>query len=189
MAGDQTNLLDRYITTRNLLFLFILFLLLSILGFPMVRTRLTELSGGIALIDTHFLYTPGELYRWIEAYGPAGRSLHAISSLTLDLVYPLAYGLFLALAIAGLYRLSLPTKPWPQKLSYMAFGVMLFDYLENFSAVTLLLSFPRRLPWLAGLISIFTPTKWVLGGLATVALFAGLVIWWTKRPRPGKVHA
>ena len=138
--------------------------------------------------DVSLWYSPAELYRMAEAYGPEGRRAYIRARFSFDVAWPLVYGAFLVTAISWLYaRGFAQSSPW--RLANLAplLGVLL-DFAENLSTSLVMARYPSRTPGIDVLAPVFTLVKWVFVGGSFVLLLVGLVaaIWqWIRtRARP-----
>lgn len=180
MIGAIRTWITRLASGRVFVLLLVLFgaLALAVNFLPFGVPRLKALSGGVGILDLKFFYGADEAYRMLAAYGPEGRRLYLRGLLTVDLILPPLYALLLAVAIALGFGRSLRPESRLQALSLLPLAVCLADYLENASIVTLLLKYPARIEWLAGVAGYFTLTKQVLSLLcmALSLLGAGLAL-------------
>jgi hypothetical protein len=128
-------------------------------------------------LDMRSSYTPQEAYQLIRSYGEEGRHYYALIEVTLDLVYPILWALLFSLLTIYLFRRAFPPNSFWQNLPLLGPIVMLVDYLENASIITMLLSYPRRLEFLAQVANIFTGTKSVLSWLQLILIVIGLLGW------------
>lgn len=104
--------------------------------------------------DAYLHYTANNFYALMEQYSLEEIGIYTRSIIFLDFLYPVFYSLFLALFI---FRLSHKTF-----LSLLPFGVLIFDYFENLSVLTLIKLMPSRYDTLATIAGYFTLTKWIL---------------------------
>lgn len=153
--------------------LVVIFLLLMLVIFPLAIGRLTALSGGVGLIDMEVGYSPNQVYQMIAAYGEQGRQHYILTTLTADLLYPLDYGLLLALLILVSYRRAFPTGRLVRFLVWMPLLATAFDLLENACIVTMLASYPAQLILVAQLAGMFTLVKWALVLMSVVLVLVG----------------
>ncbi|MCJ7623129.1 MAG: hypothetical protein MUO76_06475 [Anaerolineaceae bacterium] len=140
-------------------------------------------EGGVEKIDLQFTYSPGRLYEIMEPYGEGGRRAYAFSHLTSDVLFPFVYAFLFGIAISYTIQRAFPSDSWIQRLNLVPFALLLVDFLENISLVILLLSYPSRMLWLAGLAGWSTALKWVLSGASVILPFVGLVLWIVRRIR------
>jgi hypothetical protein len=82
--------------------------------------------------DVRFGYTPDELETLFHDWGAGGRRLYLVTQLTLDLVFPLVYGLLFACLIVRTCDES-----WGRWLCLLPLALIACDYLENFSGLVL----------------------------------------------------
>ncbi len=168
--------LERYARGPLILFFTVMSALFGLVVLPRGGAQLKSTSGGVGPIDTLFFYTPDRVYDMIAAYGEAGRAMYRTSALTADLIYPIAYSLFLGLAITWCFR-QLPVRwHWGRRLNLLPFGAALFDVLENISVVAMLSVYPARPTLLAWVATTFTMTKWGLVAVSVGTLTIGLIL-------------
>jgi hypothetical protein len=95
--------------------------------------------------------------------------------MTFDVIWPVAYTLFLATALSWLYaRAFAPGSPWRLANLAPVLGALL-DYAENLSTSLVMLRYPARTPLVDTLAPLFTLTKWIFVGGSFALLLAGLV--------------
>ncbi len=176
--------LERWATGRIILILLGLFLLFTLVIFPILTSRLTLLSNGVNLIDNEFSYTPEKVFSMVTSYGAEGRPLYITITLTADLVYPLIYGLLMMEAMTFFYRSSFARDSVLQGWVYVPLAALAADYLENICLVILLATYPNWIEGLAQAANIFTGLKWGLLLISIGLTLAGLVAWLLKG-RPG----
>ncbi len=170
--------LEMLANRRLLAVLLVLFLVLFLVIFPMVSAQLALLSGGAHMIDMEMGYTPDQVYQMIAAYGEQGRSLHIITTLTADLLFPLDYAFLFALLIVITYEEAFPAGGMLRmlrNLSLMPFAAAAFDLLENAGIVAMLSLHPRQAPFLAQAANLFTTLKWGFLVLSIVLALIGFL--------------
>src|SRR5215208_3120323 len=70
---------------------------------------LSELSGiAQPILDGRLWYSPDTVAEVAKGLGPQGRTLYAISELTLDVLFPLVYGTAFALLILSVMQRASP---------------------------------------------------------------------------------
>lgn len=164
--------IERLAQRTPILIMLGLFLLFTLVIFPILTGQIIRLSGGVGLIDGEFSYSPDKVYQMIAAYGEQGRPLVGITTLTADLLYPVIYALFFSLLLIFTFRRFVRAESPFQGLVFLPFVTMLADYLENACLLVMVASFPARLDGVAQFASLFTSLKWglLLTCLALVAL-------------------
>lgn len=177
--GRLAAFLDRISTARGLILLLVLSLACQ-LSFSTLR----KLSDSDARpLDRHFHYSAEQAYEIIARHTPDERRAYVLRTLTLDVGYPVAYSLLLAVVLTLLLRRLLrPESGW-QALRFLPFVVGVTDLLENTSAVLLVLRFPNRLLTVAGIAGWLTTAKWSLVALCGAMIAAGLLMLLWQRLR------
>ena len=106
--------------------------------------------------------------------------------MTGDIIYPIVYTLFLALAITWLFERRFAPNSNTQKYNVVPFGAWLFDLLENICIVTMLSVYPSTHPLLAWISTVFTMLKWLFAiesvGLLLIGLFMASRTGFRKQP-------
>ena len=120
-------------------------------------------------IDIHFAYSPEKAYELINSYSDATRKSYMIGSMTLDVIYPVVYVLFLSFSLLVLFRKN-------EKLGWLPYLLFVSDLLENAGIVTLLYNYPREQYYLAIVTSVFSTVKWILSILIVLILSTGLLM-------------
>jgi hypothetical protein len=128
-------------------------------------------------LDLQSSYSPERAYQLIESYGEEGRQHYALIELTLDLIYPILSALFFSTLTIFFFRRVFPLNSFWQKLPLLGPIVMIVDYLENTSIVTMLLNYPSRLDLVAQAANLFTVAKFALSGLELILILVGFIGW------------
>ena len=133
---------------------------------------------GLVLLDSRIWYTPGEaaaLFEALDRLDAHARTVYAATGLTIDMVFPLAYGLLFAILLFRLFRAPFFLLPLATAAA---------DMLENITVAVLALSHvgaPAPLAWLA---AAFTLVKALFGYAGLAATAVGAVRWlWRRRCR------
>ncbi len=144
------------VSGKKVLILFGIYLIFAAIIFP----ALPHSNAGIP--DIKYYYSAEEVYQIIANYTPAERRNYALSSMTVDVLYPLVYSLFLtALSIFLIGKLNI-RKHLTIRLAYISMGAAAFDLLENGSLTVMMLNYPVRFNILADVAGYFTAAKWTL---------------------------
>lgn len=130
----------------------------------------------IVMLDFYSSYSPEVAFQLLEAYGKEKRIIYLITLWTLDLLFPLAYGLALIWVFIHLLRKSFP---WLlndlYKLTFIPLLLTITDLLENISITILILSYPNRFSVLAKTADFFTESKWILVNLVLLIIIIGFI--------------
>ena len=144
----------------------------------------TPEGGGF---DTTFFYSPGQALDRAAAFDVPGRFAYIADRWTLDLVWPLVYGAFLASASAFALRRLGEGDGFAAAFRILVLLGPVLDYGENIAATVLVASVPARpLGW-AWAASVLTPAKWIAiaaAGAGVLGLYAALAIRGFRASRP-----
>jgi hypothetical protein len=144
----------------------VLFLVFTAIVLPNQAAQSEDYTGDAGSPDQSFFYTPEDLYRMAEAYGPGGRQAYITARFTFDLVWPLVYLIFLGTSLGWLCgKLFEPYSRWRSWVSLPLLGA-LFDYLENIAAAIVMARYPGSSPVAAAAAPIFTVLKWSMIGFS-----------------------
>ena len=163
-------------TGWRVLFLFLLNVVM--MGYIMpVATAILALAANNSVLplDLLFFYTPAEAFAMLEKYGQTGRALYMKIELTVDLLYPIIYTLFLALLISWLFQRAFSLDSKMQKWNVAPVGAWFFDLLENIGIVSLLAMHPSQPAALAWLTMLLGLIKWAFAFLSIGLVLVGLV--------------
>lgn len=136
-----------------------------------VGQPLNEKGEMVQLLDTIFNYSQEQAYQHLAAYTEQGRAVYLFSVLFLDTLFPLAYGIFLALLLAFLLE-----KTSFRIITLLPLLLILVDYIENSHIALLLINYPEQMPQVAYTGSLFTSAKWILIGILLLSVSLGCYI-------------
>jgi hypothetical protein len=188
MAARLSTWLHKLATGWVTLAALVFFLLFTALVLPNQAAQADAETGGAGSPDTSLVYTPAELYRLAEAYGPEGRRAYIRARFTFDVIWPLVYTVFLGTAISWLYSRAFPAGSLWQRLNLAPVLGALLDYLENVATSLVMARYPLRTPVIDALAPVFTLVKWVFvgGSFALLLIGAGAALWrWVRRRGAG----
>ena len=172
----MTAILSKTSNWKFIVPLFLLFALFSFYLFPHYQSRMTEAAGEpVAGLDTRFSYTTEEVQRDFDALGPAGRDLYGFVVGTIDMIYPLIYGLLFVLVLAWLLKRTAGPSSSRMMLALLPLAGVLLDYLENINTLRLLAAYPDFSPDAVSWGERMTQFKHAFG-LLSVAMAAFLAI-------------
>lgn len=154
-----------------ILALFATFVVYLVITLPILQAAP---GGAIVSLDAQLFYTPQEAFSTVGSYGDA-TSFWIRTYLTWDIVNPILYSLAIGLLISWLFQRGFKPESKLQKLNVVPVGAGLFDLLENFSIVILLLTYPAQYTVVAWLSTFFTMSKVVLLGVSILLVLIGLV--------------
>ena len=138
----------------------------------------------LQIMDLMMGYTPEEAFTLAEGYGNTGRWLYVTVSLTLDMIYPIVYGLFLTLCLIFLLENSYPKMVnMLYKGTFIPLLMSLVDFFENVFISTFVASYSLgyRWTWAVYIANFFTQFKWMLAPLIFTLLIVGLITYWANK--------
>ncbi len=158
--------------------LFLLTFCFSGLVFPWVAEQIDARAGqDVTALDITPGFSPDEAYQVLEAMGEEGRAFYQKVELTLDVVYPVTYGLFTVVLLGLLLRSLFPGLLAWRKLAALGFLGAAFDLIENFGIAAYISIFPERADGLAWVISVAGVLKFALIGLGFAIAAVLLLVW------------
>jgi hypothetical protein len=172
-------------TTRNVLILLVLLVVFSLAIVAPMYDRIETLSGDVGAMDLLIVYTPGKAYEMIAAYGQQGRRYYTTIALTLDTIFPLLLTLTFSSILASVFHRTFSREGVVQRAVLVPLAAMTADLMENMGIVTMLLSYPRKLPAVALLASAFSTVKWTGIAAESVLVVVGVVASLIQRVRRG----
>lgn len=179
MKTKLLTIFEKWANWKSILALFALQMLFTLVIMPSASS-----SGKLELpiLDLHFWYTPQQAYQIIADTPPELRQIAAITHLTLDIIYPIVYGLLICLILIVTFRWAFPKSRFADAAIFVPWSGVLFDYLENFGLATMYLSYPTELIPLAWATAVFTSLKWTLIGVGFgLVLIGGVKLTFTKK--------
>lgn len=164
------NLLSRYVVTLpgfSVLVIIILFCFLEI----QKGEKELNLKAENILLDKRFWYTPTDVKSFLahinKIKGREGLNLYVWIHIVPDVIFPIAYGTFLAALIIGFYSTEVDGKLVIPILAAM------FDLGENFTTAYLAWSYPNISSPLTWLACGCTLTKWIMIIFSVILIFIG----------------
>ncbi len=154
----MTNFFTKYATWKSILILLGLNLIINVVLFPLFQAA----SPNAIPLDLQFSYSPEKAYQLLANFSSEELKNYMLVELTLDVAYPVIYGLLLAFLI---FKLSQKTA-----LAILPIIVLFLDYLENIGIVTLIHYYPQKLTTIATITSLFTSLKWSLVVVSVVVI-------------------
>ena len=122
---------------------FLLFCYFTFFLFPNQQTQLTKIAGEqISPLDTRFSYSLQEVNYLFENLGIEGRELYATIVGSVDMIYPIVYGILFMLVLVFLLRKLSGHKSKLILIALLPVLGSLFDYFENFHILKLLQKYP-----------------------------------------------
>jgi hypothetical protein len=176
MLSTLSQKFHAWTTGRRVLILFIAVVLMAGYIMPVAGGILALAANNSVLpLDLMFFYSPETAFDMIEKYGPAGRDLYVKILLTVDILYPIIYTLFLALFLSWLFQRGFPRESPMQRMNAVPVGAFLFDLLENAGIVSMLSMYPSIPAVLAWIIMMISTVKWLFAFASLGLILVGMV--------------
>lgn len=144
-----------------------LFLLFLMIVFNVVIMPNLAGDTNAVPIDLQFAYTPQRAYELINSYSDETRHNYMIGEMTMDVLYPIVYTLFLSLTLLLLY-------PQKEKIALIPYVIFIADMFENTGIITMLYNYPSELHGVALATSVFSTIKWSVVIVCFLLLIVGL---------------
>jgi hypothetical protein len=172
-------------TGRNILILLLILVVFSLAIIGPIYKRIERRSGGVGALDLLIVYTPDKAYDMMTAYGQPGRRYYATIASTVDTIFPLLLAVTFGSILASVFHRTFSREGVLHRAVVVPVAAMTADLLENVGIVTMLLSYPRKLPAVALLASAFSTVKWTAVAAESVLVIIGLAAWLIQRVRRG----
>lgn len=140
-------------------------------------------TGSIPMFTLDVLpgYSPAYLAEVLGTYGEAGRSAYASSLMSLDMLFPISYGIFFALLVRRVYKnLNVPVG-LVNAMIVMPLLSWALDWIENSTFVYLISVYPVQPLAVAQFVSLVTLIKVSLYALTIISLVFGSALMWKQR--------
>lgn len=152
--------------------------------FPNLARRMGEMAGGGTFrpLDLRVGYSAADALSALTVLGDDGRRFYLLVELTVDVLYPIVYGVFFFLLARWLLAKVPPSPVWAERASLLPFAAAGLDLAENALIVALIARYPERMPTVTALANATTAAKFLCLAL-TVALVLYAVVRWTVNRR------
>ncbi|NOY98226.1 MAG: hypothetical protein GXP40_03340 [Chloroflexi bacterium] len=174
MTEKILTTLEKWAGWKSILMLAVLELAFNVWVLPGMAPQ-SGAAADVPVLDLQFWYTPQQVYQVSAAYSLAQRRAAAVGHLTIDIIYPLVYGLLLSLLLVITLQRALPARRFARLSPLFPWLAVLADYLENVALATIFLAYPARLVPLAWAAAGFTAVKWSLIAVVFLLVVAGSV--------------
>jgi hypothetical protein len=162
------------LATRRVVIPAVLVALLCVAGFEWRDARL----GGLELLDPRQWYTPEQaaaLFAALDRLDPRARAVYAWTEVSIDLVFPVAYGLLFALLLLRLFKDGRP-------LYLLPLAGAAADVFENLSIALLASTYDGAPTSWTSVAAVFTLLKSGLLLTTLAAAVGGAIRWlWVRR--------
>lgn len=133
----------RNIDGKKVLLLFVVTNMVYVFMLTVTIPWVMGFSGGMKLFDMMPMgYDPEYALLLLDKLGQEGRHVYLYNQLPVDMIYPLLFGITYCLLTAWFLNKLNTLKEEPFYLCILPLLAGLFDYLENFSIINMLMKYP-----------------------------------------------
>ena len=172
--NKKLHIIYREVTGKQVLFIFVFFVLFVAGVLPFIQTLTTRVIGIAESPDTNFNFNLIQLYNIVDSYGSDGRRFYLLMRWTFDIIWPLTYTAFLLSTIGYLAR-GVDLKSG-YKILYLPLLAVLFDLLENINASVIMALYPTRIDFFGYLLMGSSILKWIAISLSFVMVVLLLIL-------------
>ncbi|PKP54271.1 MAG: hypothetical protein CVT92_00520 [Bacteroidetes bacterium HGW-Bacteroidetes-1] len=161
-------------TSRNIAILTVILLFFNLYLFKLFELK--HEGKLLQSLDVRFSYSYAEVFELFEKISEQGRADYFILTATVDMIYPIVYGLLLVFLLLAITNVLFSAR---KKLLYIAlipFAIVFFDYMENFNTLLLLGSFPDMHHRAIATGSFFTSAKWTFATFSLILLLFEYIV-------------
>lgn len=172
--------IERLVTNQRYFVGAVIVFILCLVGFRLLQDRL-----GAEMLDLFLRYDSIQLEERILQYDVGARTIYAWAAVTLDGIFPLAYGSIIVALWLWLVGHGSSLQKLGRRLAVLILIPIVFDWAENIQFSMILLQFPDITDSQVMTASMTTTIKWysmraVQGAVLALALVR-LVLWgWRK---------
>jgi hypothetical protein len=171
---NLSKFLYRIANGKLLLSLLFIYALFPAYFLKNAEEKINQLAGKkVDIIDLSVGFNPQKTLQQVADYGDEARAYYAQTEMTTDVAYPIVYTSLFCIILTLLFH-NKAYKPF-KFINLLPFAAMFSDFLENFTIVTLLKSFPNPSEIVAFFCEIFKMAKWISLGFVIVFVFYGLI--------------
>ena len=184
-----TKFIERNITGKKVLGLFILVNVVYLLLLTVTIPRTMSYSNGLKLLDMMPTgYDMNYVRELFDSLGEIGRETYLTYQIPLDMIYPLLFGISYCLLMAYfLKKLKKFRSPYFY-LCLIPVVAGIADYLENFGIIIMLKSYPELTQEMVSATRLFSLIKSISTSLFFVTLIIILIIVGIKAMNRQKAH-
>lgn len=158
---------------KRVLLLFLLTNIVYVFMLTVTIPKVMSFSNGLKLLDMMPAgYDSDYVNKLFDALGDNGRTVYLYHQIPIDMIYPFLFGISYSLLLAYFLNNLNKLKGAFFYLYLLPLIAGLFDYLENFGIITMLIGYPNNSLNLIKITNSFT----VIKSMATTVYFLVLII-------------
>ena len=160
---------------RSFISFFILYLAFNIYFLPEgFKSKLPVADKDLPILDLQMGYNPQRVKEIVSMYSGEAKEAYILGATITDSIYPLVYFTFFGIILSLIYYKWRIKPLWPL-MNLLPLSIILFDYLENYTIVKMLNTFPGDIESLAIVCSTFTSFKWLTAFFSIGLMIFGLL--------------
>lgn len=169
----------RFVTARNMLIVTAVYIVFPLFFLPRALRSLQEASGKTDYVplDLRPGFTSDQAWQALDLLGTDGREVYWFSQMTMEVIYPLAYGLFFAFVLVFLFSQAGGMFVRMTAVAWVPLVGSVFDWFENIGIIKLIGAFPERADGWAQFASVSGQAKWLFSGITLLYVMAALAVW------------
>ena len=136
--------LNRAAQLRNILSLLVLQTLLQLIMLEWYLPKLQGPDKSFSTLDFRFSYSTEEVNEYFTVLSAPGRLDYFFNEI-IDLIFGFIYVLSFSLIITALGRIAFSEKKFWYWFYIVPLAMVTFDYIENFSIISMIIGFPDNL--------------------------------------------
>lgn len=163
---------------KKVLFLFVVTNLVYVFMLTVTIPKVMLHAGGLKIFDMMPMgYDQQYALTLLEKLGAEGRRVYLYNQIPVDLIYPFLFGITYCLLLAYLLNKLNRLKAEGFYLCVLPLFAGLFDYLENFSIINMLVSYPQLSDKAIHTATFFTVFKSLFSTISFAVLIVMLVFY------------
>jgi hypothetical protein len=172
-----TKFIERHISGKKVLGLFILTNVVYILMLTVTIPRTMKHSNGLMLLDMMPMgYDLSYVSELFDSLGEIGRRTYLTNQIPVDMIYPLLFGLSYGLLMAYFLKKLKKLKAPYIYLCLLPVMAGIADYLENFGIITMLKGYPDLTQGMVRVTSSFSVIKSISTSLFFLCMIIVLIL-------------
>lgn len=124
--------------------LIVVFIATHLLAIPGNLVDVMAAAGGQSILDQQPVFSTGEVYQRLDAFGETGRELYGRFLVTTDVIFPLSLLAFLFLFARYTSQKLAPPSALRGLLLVLPFAFFVLDMVENLSIFSMLSDYPQQ---------------------------------------------
>lgn len=183
IGANIVRALPRFSLWYSTFILCVFLVVMNGINVPNIVAARAGYTGSIPMFTLDVLpgYSPAYLAEVLSAYGEIGRNAYASVLMSLDMLFPISYGIFFFLLLRRVYRdINVPIS-LTNMMVVVPLLSMVLDWIENSTFVYLISLYPVQPLAVAQFVGLVTLVKVSLYAITIISLVFGLGLMWMQR--------